>query len=228
MLLGDIIKQYREEHKMSLQDFANLIGTSRSYIHMLEKNVNPSTNKPISPSIETLKLLANAMNIDLEFLLKQLNSNQEIYLSEDEYKKQFQHKDNSSDSAVVFVYGSIPAGVPMECIEDIIDTEEIPADMLKGGKQYFGLKVKGNSMYPEYIDGDIIILEKIEDCESGQDCVVMVNGNSGTFKRVFKNENGIILQPLNSEYQPMIYTNEQIESLPVKVIGKAVELRRKK
>lgn len=134
----------------------------------------------------------------------------------------------NSNSAIVFIYGSIPAGVPMECIEDIIDTEEIPADMLKGGKQYFGLKVKGNSMYPEYIDGDIIILEKIEDCESGQDCVVMVNGNSGTFKRVFKNENGIILQPLNSEYQPMIYTNEQIESLPVKVIGKAVELRRKK
>lgn len=175
MLLGDIIKQYREEHKMSLQDFANLIGTSRSYIHMLEKNVNPSTNKPISPSIETLKLLANAMNMDLEFLLKQLNSNQEIYLSEDEYKKQFQHKDSSPDSAVVFVYGSIPAGVPMECIEDIIDTEEIPADMLRGGKQYFGLKVKGNSMEPEYLDGDTLILEKADDCESGDDCIVMIN-----------------------------------------------------
>ena len=86
MLLGDIIKRYREEHQMSLQDFANLIGTSRSYIHMLEKNVNPSTDKPISPSIETLKSLARAMNMDLDFLLKQLNSNQEIYLSEEEYK----------------------------------------------------------------------------------------------------------------------------------------------
>lgn len=132
------------------------------------------------------------------------------------------------DVATVFIYGIIPAGTPIECIEDIIDTEEIPASMLKGGKQYFGLKIKGDSMYPEYLDGDILILEKIDDCESGQDCVVMVNGNDGTFKRVLKSENGIILQPLNSKYSPMVYTNEQIKDLPVRVIGKVVELRRKK
>lgn len=173
MLLGDIIKQYREEHQMSLQDFADLIGTSRSYIHMLEKNVNPSTNKPINPSIETLKSLAKAMNMDLDLLLKQLNDDQNIYLDESEYKKQF--SSNNSNSAIVFVYGSIPAGIPMECIEDIIDTEEISADMLKGSKQYFGLRVKGNSMEPEYLNGDTLILEKADDCESGDDCVVMVN-----------------------------------------------------
>ena len=226
MLLGDIIKQYREEHQMSLQDFADLIGTSRSYIHMLEKNVNPSTNKPINPSIETLKSLAKAMNMDLDLLLKQLNDEQNIYLDESEYKKQF--SSNNSNSAIVFVYGTIPAGIPMECIEDIIDTEEISADMLKGGKQYFGLRVKGDSMEPEYLDGDALILEKADDCENGDDCVVMVNGNDGTFKRVFKNENGIILQPLNNKYQPMPYTNEQIVNLPVRIIGIVEEIRRKK
>lgn len=226
MLLGDIIKQYREEHQMSLQDFADLIGTSRSYIHMLEKNVNPSTNKPISPSIETLKSLAKAMNMDLETLLKQLNDEQNIYLDENEYKKQFTN--NTSNSAVVFVYGTIPAGIPMECIEDIIDTEEISADMLKGDKQYFGLKIKGNSMEPEYLDGDTIILEKTEDCESGDDAVVMVNGDDGTFKRVFKNDNGIILQPLNPAYAPLVFTNEDIEKLPVRILGVVVEIRRKK
>lgn len=134
----------------------------------------------------------------------------------------------ASKSAVVFVYGSIPAGIPMECIEDIIDTEEIPVDMLKGSKQYFGLKVKGNSMEPEYLDGDTLILEKADDCESGDDCVVMVNGNDGTFKRVIKNKDGIILQPLNAEYIPFVFTNEQIESLPVRVIGIVVEIRRKR
>ena len=94
MLLGDIIKQYRTQHQLSLQDFADLIGSSRSYIHMLEKNVNPTTNKPISPSIETLKLLAQAMHMDLDYLLKLLNDNQEIYLDEDEYKKQFSTNTN--------------------------------------------------------------------------------------------------------------------------------------
>lgn len=94
MLLGDIIKQYRTQHQLSLQDFADLIGSSRSYIHMLEKNVNPTTNKPISPSIETLKLLAQAMHMDLDYLLKLLNDNQEIYLDEDEYKKKFSTNTN--------------------------------------------------------------------------------------------------------------------------------------
>lgn len=134
----------------------------------------------------------------------------------------------SDNSAVVFIYGTIPAGIPMECIEDIIDTEEIPTEMLKGGKQYFGLKIKGDSMEPDYLDGDTIIFQKQDDCENGEDCVVMVNGNDGTFKRVFKNENGIILQPLNNKYQPMIFTNEQIENLPVKILGVFEELRRKK
>ena len=224
MLLGEIIKDYRVKHNLSLQDFADKIGTSRSYIHMLEKNINPSTNKPINPSIETLKSLANAMDLDVDTLLKKLDDNQLIYLNEEKYKEQF---NTPSSTAVVLVYGIIPAGIPMECIEDVLDTEEIPASMLKGGKQYFGLEVKGNSMFPTYLDGDTVIFEKVDDCESGQDCVVMVNGNDGTFKRVLKNENGIILQPLNSEYEPLVFTNKQINDLPVKIIGIAKEIRRK-
>lgn len=82
-------------------------------------------------------------------------------------------------------------------------------------------------MSPTYLDGDTIILEKVDDCESGQDCVVMVNGNDGTFKRVFKNENGVILQPLNPEYQPLVFSNKQIINLPVRIIGVAKEIRRK-
>lgn len=226
MLLGEIIKEYRAKHNLSLQDFADKIGTSRSYIHMLEKNINPSTNKPINPSIETLKSLANAMDLDVDTLLKKLDDNQLIFLNEEKYKEQF-NTSTSTSTAVVLVYGTIPAGIPMECIEDVLDTEEIPASMLKGGKQYFGLKVKGNSMFPAYLNGDTVIFEKVDDCESGQDCVVMVNGNDGTFKRVLKNENGIILQPLNSEYEPLVFTNEQINNLPVKIIGIAKEIRRK-
>lgn len=168
-------------------------------------------------------LLANALNVSEAWLM-----GLDVPMERNFDKNITGLDQKSNNSAVVFVYGTIPAGVPMECIEDIIDTEEISADMLKGDKQYFGLKIKGDSMFPDYLDGDTIILEKVEDCESGQDCVVMVNGNDGTFKRVFKNEQGIILQPLNNNYQPMIYSNEQIEKLPVKIIGRVVELRRKK
>lgn len=169
-------------------------------------------NGNIYPRIDKIEMLANYFEIKKSDLV------------EDRTNK----KENNSNSAIVFVYGNIPAGIPMECIEDIIDTEEIDSDMLKGEKQYFGLKIKGDSMEPDYLDGDVIIFQKQDDCESGDDCVVMVNSNNGTFKRVFKNENGIILQPLNNKYQPMIYSNEQIENLPVRILGVFEELRRKK
>lgn len=185
----------------------------------LAKKLNLSSSASISqyesgdrmPSDDIKLKMAELFNCSIDYLLGKTNS-----------------RKTTPSSAVVMVYGTIPAGIPMEMIEDVIDTEEIDAEMLKGGKQYFGLKIKGNSMYPEYLDGDTIILEKVDDCENGQDCCVMVNGDDGTFKRVFKNENGIILQPLNPEFQPMVYTNEQIEKLPIKIIGKVVELRRKK
>jgi repressor LexA len=215
MFIGEIIKEYRENHHLSQRAFASRTSLSASYINTLEKIYNPKTQKPYSVTTDAAVEIAKAMNISTEELLNLLDDNQEFIT-------------NTSKSNTVIIYGTIPAGIPLECIEDKIDTEEISEDMLKGGKQYFGLKVKGSSMFPDYLDGDIIILEKVDDCESGQDCIVMVNGNDGTFKRVFKNENGIILQPLNPTFSPMVYSNEEIEKLPVKIIGRVVELRRKK
>ena len=214
---------------MSLQDFANLIGTSKSYIHMLEKNINPKTQNPISPSLETLKLIANAMSIDIETLLKSLNPEQEIILNETKYEEQFSEKHIPIKTKVIVpVLGVIPAGIPIEAIEDVLDYEEIPENWLNGNKEYFGLKVKGNSMSSEYLDNDTLIIQKQDNCENGDDCVVMVNGDNATFKRVYKNDNGITLQPLNNSYQPMFYSNEDIKTLPVKILGIVVELRRKK
>lgn len=55
----------------------------------------------------------------------------------------------------------------------------------------------------------------------------MVNGNDATFKKIIKSESGITLQPLNAEYDPIFYNNEQIKELPVRIIGVAKEIRRK-
>lgn len=212
--LGAYLKNIRENKKISLREVEKLTGVGYSHLSMIEngkRNVTPALLKNLSKiyGIDYIDLYEKAGYLDLAESEKLKNN-------------------ENNNSAIVLIYGTIPAGIPMECIEDIIDTEEIPVEMLKGGKQYFGLRVKGNSMEPEYLDGDTLILEKVDDCESGDDCVVMVNGNDGTFKRVFKNENGIILQPLNPSYSPIIYTNEQIETLPVKIIGVVEEFRRKK
>lgn len=220
MKIGDIIKNYRKENNLTLREFAKKCDLSYTYIFALEKDKDTRTGKPTTPSLDSLYSIAKGMNISAENLLAILDNNQEVSLSSTEVTSR-------SSPAVVLVYGKIPAGIPMEMIEDVIDTEEISSDWLKGDKQYFGLKVNGNSMMPKYQNNDTIICLRCEDCESGDDCVVAVNGNDATFKKVIKNENGIILQPLNPEFAPLVYTNEDIKKLPVRILGKVVELRRK-
>lgn len=172
-------------------------------------------NAEMTPKLTTVKAIADIYNVN------------PVWLMGWDVEKKIQNLTPANASKRIFVYGLIPAGIPIECIEDILDTEEIPIDMLRGGKEFFGLRVKGDSMSPDYLDADTLIVQRQDDCESGDDCIVMVNGNDGTFKRVFKTEQGIVLQPLNPSYSPMVYTNEQIKELPVRIIGKVVELRRK-
>lgn len=133
---------------------------------------------------------------------------------------------NTTVAVSIPVLGSVPAGIPIEAIEDVVDWEEISTKWTTGGREYFGLQVQGNSMYPKYIEGDTIIVRKDSDCESGQDCVVYVNGYDATLKKVIKKADHIILQPLNPEYEPIMYEYND-EEHPVSIAGVVVEIRRK-
>ena len=132
-----------------------------------------------------------------------------------------------TQAARVPVLGIIPAGIPIEAIQDILDWEELPSAMGRGDREYFALKLQGDSMTPRYEDGDVVIFRKQDTCESGQDCAVMVNGDNATFKRVRLTDSGLTLQPLNPQYDPRFFTANEVEQLPVRVIGVAVEVRRK-
>ena len=123
------------------------------------------------------------------------------------------------------VYGRIPAGVPLEAIEDIEDYIDVDA-RIADGKELLALKVIGNSMYPKYLDGDYVLIQRQPDGESGQDCAVRVNGCDVTLKRVIKQTDGIMLQPINPEYEPKKYDYTD-EFNPVYIIGVVIELRRK-
>ena len=81
-------------------------------------------------------------------------------------------------------------------------------------------------MYPEFRNGDNIIFEKVATCESGDYYAVSINGTECTFKKVIKQENGITLMPLNTEFEPMFYTNQEIIDLPITILGVVKEVRR--
>lgn len=126
------------------------------------------------------------------------------------------------------VLGSVPAGIPLEAIEEIVDWEEISPDMCSGGREYFALQVNGDSMWPDYLPGDTVIVRKTPCCESGDDCVVYINGYDATLKQVKKLENGdLVIIPRNTSYPPRTYSAEEVRNLPVSIAGVVVELRRK-
>lgn len=137
--------------------------------------------------------------------------------------------DIDSDIVKIPVYGTIKAGIPIESQSDIIDYIDIPREWTRGDKKFYGLKISGDSMYPKYNENDVVIFEQNDDKElyNGKDCAVMINGTESTFKKVLLNEQGIVLQPYNTAYDIMMYSNEQIEQLPIKVVGIAREKRTK-
>ncbi len=122
--------------------------------------------------------------------------------------------------------GYIRAGIPLDAVEEILDYEEVdPAMAAKG--DLFALRVKGDSMEPRIREGDVIICAETPCVESGTVAVVLVNGNEATVKKVVKHKEGLSLVAFNPAYSPMFYTNEECETLPVRIVGRVIELRGK-
>lgn len=125
------------------------------------------------------------------------------------------------------VLGDVAAGIPMEAVENVVDYEEIPQAMAATG-EYFGLRIKGSSMEPRIREGDVVIVRKQNDADTGDTAVVLVNGDSATVKRIKKEPDGSLwLLPNNPAYDPVHYSASEMASLPVTIIGKVVELRGK-
>lgn len=132
----------------------------------------------------------------------------------------------SSKGITIKVLGRVAAGIPIEAVEDVIDTEEISEELARTG-EFFGLQIHGDSMEPRIYDGDVVIVRRQDDAESGEIVIAMINGDDAVCKRLTKYSGGISLISLNSKYDPLIFSNEEIINKPVRIIGKVVELRGK-
>jgi repressor LexA len=122
------------------------------------------------------------------------------------------------------VLGHVAAGVPLDAQTDIIDSVDIPADWADTG-DYFGLRIQGDSMAPNIQDGDIVIVRSQPDVEDGEIAIVLVNGNEGTCKRIKRYADTLLLLSDNPSYKPMVYTAQQVATLPITIAGKVVEAR---
>ena len=207
------LQELRKARGYSQQDVASLIGVGRTTYLKYENGDNRPTRK--------LNELARLFNVSTDYLLGLTDTPTESLT-------QPLSQSLSKERGVrIPVLGRVVAGIPIETIEEVIDWEEIPQKMAATGK-FFALRVCGHSMEPTILEGDVVIVRQQEDVDSGDIAIVLVNGDEATVKRVKKQKDGITLIATNtSVYEPHFYSNQEIHDLPVRVVGKVEELRRK-
>ena len=203
----NILKSLRATKGLTQDELSKQLNISRSTIGMYEKGAR-------EPDFETLELIADYFNVDTDYLLGRTTKT--TYIPSPALRK----------GVSINVLGRVAAGIPIDAIEEGIDTEEITEEMAKTG-EFFGLKIKGNSMEPRIYENDVVIVRQQNDAESGDVVIATINGDEATCKRLRKYRDGIELISNNPSYEPMFFSNEEILSKPVRIIGKVVELRGK-
>ena len=194
------IKEIRKKKKITAKEIAD-------YVNVAESTMSLYENGKREPDYNTLLKIAEFLNVGIDVL----------FGSEEIPKKK---------GIKIPVYGSVAAGVPIEAITDIEDYEEIDEDMARNG-EHIALRIKGDSMEPRMVSGDVVIVRLQPDACDGETAIVVVNGDEATCKKIKKTPEGILLISTNSAYEPMFYSNKQIEELPIRILGKVVELRAK-
>lgn len=236
MTLGDLIKEYRNNNKLSLRDFAQKCGLSHTYISALEKNIDSRTGKPIAPTLDTVKYISKGMNISIEDILKILDDEQEFKMNAEAPKFSDNLSNHLKNIGTMYVsnshlvklpiLGTVKAGYDYMAQENWIGYIDVEKVLLKEGSEYFALKITGDSMSPTLLENDIVIIRKQDDFENGDIVVAIINGNEATIKKAKKTDNTILLQPLNPIYEPLIFTYEEIKTIPVTIVGIVKQLKR--
>lgn len=207
MNAGRRIAQLREEKGLSQLEFAHKVNINNSVMNRIEKGIRPIRD-------DELIAISKCLGVSIDYLLGNAPA------------KAVQQKPTGRGVRIP-VLGRVVAGIPIEAVEEILDYEEITPELAATG-EFFALKIRGHSMEPRMMEGDVVIVRRQDDVESGDVAIVLVNGNEATVKRVKKQEDGITLIANNiSVYEPHYYSNKEIEELPVRILGKVVELRGK-
>lgn len=198
------LKELRSQRGLRQIDFAKDMG-------ILQSTLSSWENGRYDPDSEMLIKIANYFGVTVDYLL----GGEKVSSS------------TKTKGKWIPVLGDVAAGIPIEAIEDIVDYEEIDAALAATG-DFFGLRIKGSSMEPRIREGDVVIVRKQDDADTGDTAVVMVNGDSATVKRIKKEPDGsLVLIPNNPAYDAQHFSPAEILDKPVHIIGKVVELRGK-
>lgn len=200
---GDKLRQAMEKEGITATELSEKTGISKSTISRYLSGGYIAKQK-------NLLKLSLALHVEPKFLfsdaVEELDANLKVYS--------------------IPLVGKVVAGTPIDAIENITDYIRVTNPAAADGS-YYALHVTGASMEPEMREGDLVIVHKQDYFDSGDICIVLVNGDEATVKKVIKSDQGITLIGFNATvYPPHFYNVRQVEELPVRVIGKVKEVRR--
>ena len=199
--MSNNLKKYLKINNISRNQLSESLGISYS-------TISDWINGKAYPRIDKIEMMANYFGINKSDLVEEHS------------------KEEKTQGLKIPVLGTVAAGIPISAVEDILDYEEVPQSWENQG-EFFGLKIKGDSMKPDINNGDTVIVRQQSTANNGDVVIALVNGDDATCKKFEKLDNGIMLISNNSEYSPMYFSNEEVVTKPVVIIGRVVELRRK-
>lgn len=281
MKLGELLKSYRTEHKLSMDAFCELSDLTKGYISMLEKNEHPKSKKPIVPSYETIEKIAKGMQISVESLIDMLDDDQEIQINStpphlksiaitetlpdasdlltqqiidkvvqltpdskkivlrtseellerqkansEMYTEQNEEETKKNEvSEVIQLYSydyydhAASAGTGQYLNDVRVERIELPVDI----DADFVIPIKGDSMEPDYHDGDLVFIQTSVELNDGVIGVFNYNGEA-YIKQLVIDKDQAYLHSLNPAYKDMPITPDT----DFRIIGEVVDLYREK
>lgn len=209
-MVGDKIKECRKNSNMSQEKLGKYLDVSQQAVGKWEKNA-------AEPDSATLLKLATLFNVTVDYLL-----------GNDKNARLPNIKNISHIGKIIKmpIIGTIAAGYDGIAVEEELGEIEILETALHGyyPEDCFILKVKGYSMYPDYIPGDLVAIHKQSSVDSGQTAVVLYDGDEATLKKVkyVQGEDWLELIPRNPEYQTKRIEGEDLNQC--RVLGKVLSL----
>lgn len=215
LLFGDKLKKIRLDRNMSQEELGEFLGTSKQVISRYETNQR-------TPKITTVEEYAKKLNIPLEYLI----NNSVLDIKEVTATKDTIPVFSVKSRTKLPIIGTVTAGPDGPAYADPIGEEWTDTEDLHNGSTYYWFQIKGDSMIGEGImPGDFALIREQPDIECGQLAIVVVNGEEGTLKRVYKKADSVILQSANAKYPPRIFSKNDINT--IRIIGRVIETKRK-
>ncbi len=206
MTPGERLKQLRKEHKMTQEQLGEIIGVQKAAIQKYEKGTVQNIKRA------SLLKLAEALHTTPEYILG-WDAPENIHLS------------NGVKMAQIPIIGKVAAGISCFAENNIVGYENVPDTDICTTDQYAFLRVTGDSMYPMFMEGDLVLIRVQSSVDSGSYAVVTIDNEDGVVKRVVYGQDFIELQSINPLYPPRRFENGDV--LRIRVFGVVKEIKRK-